>query len=397
MSNLPAFKGVSQKEIDDWSVQITKLHHAAGHPTARNMARIVRDAGHPEWRVSMTQRHHCETCASLKPGGTSSGQIPPSSTHPRYRAWQAVGIDSAEWIVPGQKKKVKFLLLIDMATKLKAAQPLHKLDAMTMKPETAEEVIQALATRWLGCFPKPEVIVTDPGKAFVSERFHNFLSDTNILLHHVADKEHWANGIVESAVKDVKHTSTAIHMEMRDLDPMVTLHLAVSALNSTAYVAGYSSYQWAFGTKYSLTDEDTRTFLALPDQPQQDYVRLVTARQRAEEVARKTKAQRTISKLSNSTVRQPLRTFADMGLVKIWRHMWPAEVHKGPRGGFKKSGRPHWIGPGRVVFSEILPQQERGDQRRHIVWVLIGSQWKPTVPVLRPLRPACLRNRALRL
>ena len=386
MSNLPAFKGVSQKEIDDWSVQIHKLHRAAGHPTARNMARIVRDAGHPEWRVIMTQRHHCETCASLKPGGTSSGQIPPSSTHPLYRAWQAVGIDSAEWIVPGQKKKVKFLLFIDMATKLKVAHPLHKLDAMMMKPETAEEVIQALATRWLGCFPKPEVIVTDPGKAFVSERFHCFLSDTNILLHHVADKEHWANGIVESAVKDVKHTSTAIQMEMRDLDPMVTLHLAVSALNSTEYVAGYSSYQWAFGTEYSLTDEDTRTFLALPDQPQQDYVRLITARQKAEEVARKTKAQRTISKLRNSTVRQPLRTFADMDLVKIWRHMWPAEVHKGPRGGFKKSGRPHWIGPGRVVFSEILPQQERGDPRRHIVWVLIGSQlYRCSVHSVRPV------------
>ena len=115
-------------------------------------------------------------------------------------------------------------------------------------------------------------------------------------------------------------------------------------------------------------------------------MRLITARQKAEDVARKTKAQRTISKLSNSTVRQPLRTFADMDLVKIWRHMWPAEVHKGPRGGFKKSGRPHWIGPGRVVFSEILPQQERGDQRRHIVWVLVGSQlYRCSVHSVRPV------------
>ena len=40
----------------------------------------------------------------------------------------------------------------------------------------------------------------------------------------------------------------------------------------------------------------------------------------------------------------------------------------------KKSGRPHWLGPGRVVFHEILPHQQEGDERKHIGWVLIGTQ-----------------------
>ena len=41
----------------------------------------------------------------------------------------------------------------------------------------------------------------------------------------------------------------------------------------------------------------------------------------------------------------------------------------------KKSGRPHWIGPGRVVFSEVLPHQRgEDDGRRHVVWVLVGNQ-----------------------
>ena len=108
--------------------------------------------------------------------------------------------------------------------------------------------------------------------------------------------------------------------------------------------------------------------------PRTDFVNLVTARQRAEDVARSSRARRIMSKLSNTTVRQPLRTYNPMDLVKVWRRVWPQTQHKGPRGGFKMSARPHWVGPGRVVFSEVLPHQERDDDRRHIVWVLIGKQ-----------------------
>ena len=108
--------------------------------------------------------------------------------------------------------------------------------------------------------------------------------------------------------------------------------------------------------------------------PRTDFVNLVTARQKAEDVARSSRARRIMSKLSNTTVRQPLRTYNPMDLVKVWRRVWPQTQHKGPRGGFKMSARPHWVGPGRVVFSEVLPRQERDDDRRHIVWVLIGKQ-----------------------
>ena len=37
-------------------------------------------------------------------------------------------------------------------------------------------------------------------------------------------------------------------------------------------------------------------------------------------------------------------------------------------------GRPQWIGPGRVIFQEVLPHQPEGDHRRHILWVLIGNR-----------------------
>ena len=155
-------------------------------------------------------------------------------------------------------------------------------------------------------------------------------------------------------------------------EPQVTLHLAAAALNATEFTAGYSTFQWAYGTNYQISDEDARTFQLIDQKG--DFARLVTSRQKAEEIARETRAKRALTRLCNSSVRQPIRNYQPMDLVKVWRKVWPAEQYKGPRGGFKKSGRPHWIGPGRVVFAEVLPHQLEGDPRRHILWVLIGNQ-----------------------
>ena len=157
-----------------------------------------------------------------------------------------------------------------------------------------------------------------------------------------------------------------------DVDLFVTLHMSVSALNATEFTAGFSAHQWAFGASHQPTDED-RYAMELVE-PRSDFARLVVCRQRAEEIARTSKARRVLTKLNNTVVRQPLRQFSPLDLVKVWRKVWPKEQHSGPRGGYKKSGRPHWIGPGRVLFQEALPHQQPGEERVHVVWVLIGSQ-----------------------
>ena len=59
-----------------------------------------------------------------------------------------------------------------------------------------------------------------------------------------------------------------------------------------------------------------------------------------------------------------------MDLVKIWRKQG---LDKGPRGGMKKASRSQWLGPGRVVFHEILHDQHAEDSRRHIVWVIVAG------------------------
>ena len=96
----------------------------------QDLARVVKDAGHPEWkvRVAMEHRCRCPACYRLRQLGTSSGQIPPVLTQASYRAWQAVGVVAAEWVCPGRKLKVKFVLFMDPATKLRVIQLLFTYD-----------------------------------------------------------------------------------------------------------------------------------------------------------------------------------------------------------------------------------------------------------------------------
>ena len=366
-------EGVTKNEYDRRQANVARFHKAAGHPTNRNLARIIEDAGHPRWKVEVALHHSCPACLSLRSEGTSSGQVPPVSTHQQYEAWMAIAVDSAEWIPPGRRIKVKFLVMMDVATKLRVVQPLFTYGFLEMRTESGQDFIRAFSERWLSTFPKPQVVLLDSAKSFVSQPVQEFFSQLNILTHYVAEKESWAHGTVEATVQDVKHTASAIFLENLDVAPDIVLHLAAAALNATEYTAGYSAFQWAYGTSYNITDEDQRTFHQV--QPRVDFTRLVVGRQKAEEIARSTRAKRALTKLNNTTVRQPLRSYSPMDLVKVWRRVWPQEQHKGPRSGFKKSGRPHWVGPGRVVFSEVLPhQKDHEDVRRHVVWVLIGTQ-----------------------
>ena len=154
------------EEIKNWEAKIAKFHKAAGHPTNRNLARILKDA---PWKVQAALDHRCPACESLRPGGVSSGNIPPASTGPTFKAWQAVAVDAGEWVIPQSKFKLKFLLFTDMATKLRMVQPLQTYPILEMRTESTEDVIRSFSERWLGIFPKPQVVILDAANTFTSD------------------------------------------------------------------------------------------------------------------------------------------------------------------------------------------------------------------------------------
>eukprot|EP00435_Cladocopium_sp_Y103_P012521 s2780_g3.t1 len=103
------------------------------------------------------------------------------------------------------------------------------------------------------------------------------------------------------------------------------------------------------------------------------------------ECARKAKPQVAYSKLKNTSIRQPLRTFHPAQPVRVWRKYLPENQYKGRRGGKLKVMRPRWIGPGRVVMHELVPGQTEGD-RQQVVWVALGNKmYRASVHSVRPL------------
>ena len=184
--------------------------------------------------------------------------------------------------------------------------PLMQYNFLEMKAENAEMLIKAFSERWLSDKPRPEMLIPDCGKTMTAKSMHDFCNSVGVQLAFPPEKESWAHGIVEAAIQDVKMTATAIQTSSPEQNPEITLYLAAAALNATEYTRGFSSFQWCYGKAYNITEEDIRTFEHLPqDQRHREFEQLAQARQKAEDIARSTRAKRVLSKLVNTTVRQP--------------------------------------------------------------------------------------------
>ena len=372
----------TQREREQWMVQLKKYHRASGHPNNFNLARILRDAGLEKWKVDAASSLHCDECAALKLGGDSSGKIPPASMRPMPKAWEVVGMDCTEWNPPGTKKKLKILVMMDLATRFKVTSTLLTYELYEMKHESTDQLLHAFCSRWLADKPKPLVLVPDNAKSMTSAHMRQVLADLNIQIDPPAAKESWAHGLMERAVQETKNVANKIHLANPSLDPQTSLALATHAMNATEHVSGFTPLQWVYGKQFTFSEEDERVISQMmPEARDRDFTQLMAARSQAEDVARKVRAQQTLSKLRNSKVRQPLQTFQAMDLVKIWRKY---SQDGGPRGGLKRLGKSQWLGPGRVVFHEMIQAQRPDDPRRHIVWVVVaGSMHRCSVHSVR--------------
>ena len=245
-------------------------------------------------------------------------------------------MDVGEWSVWSKQQKCKFLVMMDAATKFKAVVPLFTYDMSFQRVESSQHVVEAVAKHWLAEKPKPVAIIPDNALSMTSAAFTEFCNQNNIWLCPPASKEPWAHGLAEKAVQEVKHVAEKIHVDDETLSPETCLALAASGLNQRENVKGFTPFQWVYGQQFQLSDEDSHTHAQLQaDSP--EFTSLLAKRVSAEALARKTRADLALTRLANSSVRQPLREFKPSQLVKVWRRYLPHEARQGRRGGFHKS------------------------------------------------------------
>ena len=179
---VPAEVQPSEQDRQAWKAKLDRFHRQAGHPTARNMARMMADAQLPKWKVKMALEHTC--CCSYyqeqKGGDISSKQINPASMRNLPGPWEQVGIDVTEWEVPGENIKVKFVIMMDLCTEYKVTNVLFKNKHGITKNESAEEMNRSVSLRWLADKPRPRILVRDNAKGLTAKKFVDYMSDLGI-------------------------------------------------------------------------------------------------------------------------------------------------------------------------------------------------------------------------
>ena len=139
---------VKPTALEGWAevdARIGQLHKAGGHCRMRNIARVLKDAGKPVWLANRCLQYKCPTCEKMKLGDQL---IPKTSTYEIPQAWEAVSADVAEVLCPGQAVKIKFVLYIDIATKLAVTEVLYAYPATQSRAESAEVLCSSFARSW---------------------------------------------------------------------------------------------------------------------------------------------------------------------------------------------------------------------------------------------------------
>ena len=269
-------------ELRLWKVQLLKYSKTAGHPNNYNLARIIKESGKAKWQVDAALRLECDDCKALKLGGSSSGQIPPAAMRSPPAAWEAVGMDTTDWIPPNSKGKYKLLVMMDLATHFKVVTIIKEFGLNEMQTESWKEVRDAVCKCWLSDKPRMRILVPDNAGTMIGDLARSSFSDMGIQIETPAVKEPWSHGMVELCVQEIKTVASKMALSYPDIDAATILALPTHALNSTETVRGFSPYQWVYGHKAAL-DEDQRQLIQLtPSTSTLDFTKMMNQRKEAD-------------------------------------------------------------------------------------------------------------------
>ena len=238
----PANRGVLQRlqEHDRQAAKrtITRLHRNLGHPTTKELIRLLKSKNASEALLTAAQEHQCGFCElHQRPSG-----VPVSSTPKDLSFNDRVQMDTL-WIqVPN--KKHKQLMMSDAVTRLIAARHLHS--------ETSEEYIRQIEKTWINFFGPMKVLQVDEHRAWSSDSLREWATEQGIKLVISPGQAHTRLAILERR-HQVTRRAVSIFLEAnpdiaKDKDGLkIALNYVVPQLNRMPNVHGFSPLQWVLG------------------------------------------------------------------------------------------------------------------------------------------------------
>lgn len=164
---------------------VMKLHKSLGHPQKNDLVKFMRAARVRGDVIRWVHRKfECDICkAKAKPKLARPAMIPRT-----YQPGKVVGVDVIYIPGIGGETTIPALNMVDWGTNYQMVEKLN-----TKQPE---EVWKAMTRTWLRVFGCPEVIITDPGREFLSSFLKN-ASAEGIVVHNTAARAPWQQGKTE--------------------------------------------------------------------------------------------------------------------------------------------------------------------------------------------------------
>ena len=162
VTNLDDSKEPTKAEKNTIQALLSKIHRSAAHWPSRNLARVLKDDGAPDWVIKAALDFKCDTCLCHSRPAIK----PPVSVNYETRLWQTVGIDQAE--LERHSSTVTFQLYVEAACGLCVPNVLFKRNANAgeHRNPTAAEVTDGFAEAWIAHYPKSVTVRTDPEGSF---------------------------------------------------------------------------------------------------------------------------------------------------------------------------------------------------------------------------------------
>ena len=176
---------------------VYRLHENTGHRAPLRLARALLACGAPREAVLAAKQLKCSVCDERKgPRPQRPATLPQTS-------------------VVGQKAHIDLVVLEDAFRQ--SFYAVHVTDSVSrfqsaalVKDKSSRSVIQFLMTLWIPLMGRPETLVADQGREFISREFEEWCSSQTIFLYHIGVQCPWQNGIAERSGATLKAITGAI-------------------------------------------------------------------------------------------------------------------------------------------------------------------------------------------
>ena len=219
---------------------IMRLHRNLGHPTKKELIRLLKSKNASEQLLQAAEEHECGFCElHRRPSGV------PASSMPKDVGFNdRVQMDTL-WIhVPGLKHKQPVLMMSDAVTRLIAARHLQA--------ETSQEFVRQIEQAWINFFGPMKVLQVDEHRAWSSDYIREWATEQGIQLVISPGQAPTRLAILERR-HQVTRRAVSLFLESnpgvaKDKDGlMIALNYVVPQLNRTPNVHGFSPLQWVLG------------------------------------------------------------------------------------------------------------------------------------------------------